>query len=150
MPVRFDPWGCINTHSLKITDKWHCALCPANGQTIMWLRWSPKMVFLSPVKDVKVVSSVSTFVPNSGLEILASQWTISRPTGDLNTQLFVLPVRFTIHIRSHWKWNKLKFHAVQLFQLLSVCSLLLFNVEFWSEILDEMNCCLQFLHWNRH
>ena len=101
----FDPWGCINTHSLNITVKWHCAPCPANGQTVMWLRWSHKMVVLSPVKGVKIVSSVSTFVPNTGLKILASQRTMSKLMWESTGQLFVLPVMFTIHVRLRWKWN---------------------------------------------
>ena len=45
---------------------------------------------------------------SAGLEITAGQWTMSGLTGEMTSQLFVLPVMLTGHN--------------QLFQLLSVCS----------------------------
>ena len=47
--------------------------------------------------------------PEKGLEITASQWTMSGLIGELTGQPFVLPVMLTGHIRSYWKWNKSKF-----------------------------------------
>ena len=50
--------------------------------------------------------------PEKGLEIMASQWTMSGLIGELTGQPFA-------HIENEINQN---FHAVQLFQLLPVCS----------------------------
>ena len=70
----------------------------------------------------------------AGLEIIAGERTMSSLIGKLTGQPFILLVMLTGHIQSYWKWNALiNFHAVQLFQLLSVCSELLCIAKLWSE-----------------
>ena len=58
----FDSRNRTNTQGLKMTEKWRYCFCPANGWTFAWLGWPRKMAIPSPVGDVKIVSSISTFV----------------------------------------------------------------------------------------
>ena len=89
----------------------------------------------------------------TGLEIMAGEWTMSSLIGKLTSQPFVLLVILTALIQSYWKWNALiNFHAVQLFQLLSVCSELLCIAKLWSEswVKCSLKLCVQFAYWKRH
>ena len=61
----FDSRGRTNTQGLKITEKWRYSLCPAGGWTFAWLGWPRKMAVPSPLGDVKIVSTISTFVLNT-------------------------------------------------------------------------------------
>ena len=55
------PW----TYTHQWTLKWRYCLCSAaNGRTFAWLRWPRKMAVRSPVGNVKIVSSISTFLLN--------------------------------------------------------------------------------------
>ena len=64
--------------------------------------------------------------------------TVSGLIGELTGQPFVLPVKLTSHIRSHWKWNTSNFPccsvvsvAISMLQV-AVCA------ELWSEIQGEI------------
>ena len=62
----FDSRGWTITQGLlKITENWRYSLCTASGWTFAWLGWSRKMVVLYPVGDVKIVSTISTFLINT-------------------------------------------------------------------------------------
>ena len=50
---------------LKITEKWRESLCTSSSWTFAWFGWPRKMAVPSPVGDVKIVSTISTFVVNT-------------------------------------------------------------------------------------
>ena len=57
----FDSLGrTITQLGLKITEKWRYSICTASIWIFAWLRWPRKMVVMSPVRDVKIVSPIST------------------------------------------------------------------------------------------
>ena len=64
--------------------------------------------------QTSITTCIRSHVPTcrvamAGLEKTAGQRTMSRMIGELTGQPFVLPVMLTSHIRSYWRWNKLKF-----------------------------------------
>ena len=64
--------------------------------------------------------------------------TMSGLIGELTAQPFVLPVKLTSHIRSHWKWNTLNFPCSSVVSFASVCCESLCIMALWSEIQGEI------------
>ena len=78
----FDSWGWTITQGLKITEKWRYSLYTSSGWTFAWLGWPRKMAVPSPVRDVKIVSTISSFVVNT----FALKWSCT-PSGPVRPRL---------------------------------------------------------------
>ena len=115
-------WQTIKIVRSAYTDAWlNCIHLGTDGlfyeSILLWLH-DTKVLF----PHSNSLKSLFHFLFQSygtdpGLEITAGQRTMSGLIWELTGQPFVLPVMLTGHIWSFWKWNKLNFHAVQLFQL---------------------------------
>ena len=72
----------------------------------------------------------------TGLDILAGQQTMSKliAFGELTGQPFVLPIILTCHIRSYWKWNKLKFPCCSVVLVASHASIFRVAHLSWSSL----------------
>ena len=80
----------------------------------------------------------------TGLEITASQRTMSELIWEFTGQPFVLPVMLTGHIWSFWKWNKLKFPCCSVVESRCVLSFAELYLKSWVKC--NKNLCLQFGH----
>ena len=78
--VGFDFPNRNNTQGLEITEKWRYCLCCASGtETCALFGWPCKMAVPSALEDVKIVTSISTFMQNT-LTLKISGFVVKLPT----------------------------------------------------------------------
>ena len=104
----FDSRDQTNTQGLKITEYWRYALCTANSQTFARLGWPRKIVVPSPVGDVNIVSSISTFMLNTlDTRMRYFLFNLSHAPEEVvrHTRLLLKRIERTFLKYLHWYWD---------------------------------------------
>ena len=85
--------------SFKNNWEWRESLCTSSGWTFAWLGWPRKMAVPSPVGDVKIVSTISTFVVNT----FALKWSC-KPSGPVRPRLIQHELLVVLEFDKYCNW----------------------------------------------
>ena len=95
----FDSRGWTVTQGLIMTEKWRESLCTSSGRSFAWLGWPLKMAVPSPVRVVKIVSTISTFV----VDTFTPKWSCT-PSGPVRPRLIQHELIVVLEFDKYCNW----------------------------------------------